>query len=183
MRTYKEDLDAAVKYHGHLCSGQILGVRMARFGLEKMGLAEREPKEMRDLLVFVEADRCASDAAHVVTGATMGRRRLKFIDYGKLAMSFYYIPSKKAVRVKPINNVYPPKDVDLVEFWNGYTDDELFQCDDVEIDIDENDLPGKPREKETCSVCGEKVLDGRHISDNGAVKCRACANGAYYKLK
>lgn len=182
MVSYEEDLEKAVAYHGHLCSGQVLGVRMARLGLEIMGLTEREPKKMRDLIVFVESDRCATDAAYVVTGATMGRRRMKYKDYGKMAMSFYYIPTKKAIRIHPITDVFPPENVDLVEFWAKYSDEELFAWDNVEIDIHENDLPGKPREHAVCSECGERVLDGRAENVGGAIKCRACANGAYYKI-
>ncbi len=184
MITYEEDLKRAVAYHGHLCSGQVLGVRMARLGLEIMGLSDRDPKKMRDLIVFVESDRCATDAAYVVTGATMGRRRMKYKDYGKMAMSFYYIPTKKAVRVYPVTDVFPPADVeDLVKFWDQYNDNDLFSWYNVEIDINENDLPGKPREHAVCSQCGERVLDGRHIIDNqGVIKCRACADGAYYKI-
>lgn len=182
MVTYEEDLEKAAAYHGHLCSGQILGVRMARLGLEVMGLADRDPKKMRDLLVFVESDRCATDAAYVVTGATMGRRRMKYKDYGKMAMSFYYIPTKKAVRIKPINEDRPPEGADLKEFWAKYTDEELFKWENVEIIVDENDLPGKPRDHAVCCICGERILDGRQVEVNGQVKCRACANGAYYKV-
>lgn len=182
MVTYEEDLQRAVNYHGHLCTGQVLGVRMARLGLELLGLSEREPKKLRDLLVFVESDRCATDAAYVVTGATMGRRRMKYIDYGKMAMSFYYIPTKKAVRVYPVNNISVPEGVDLVEFWNKYKDEELFGWVDVEINVNENDLPGKPRDHAVCSICNERILDGRQVIDNGTVKCRACAGKSYYKI-
>ncbi len=181
MKTFKEDLDTAVKYHGHLCSGQILGVRMARYGLEKMGLLERDPAKMRDLLVFVESDRCAADAAYAVTGATLGRRRMKHINYGKLAMSFYYIPTKEAVRVYPINNDYPPEGADLVDFWSKYKDEDLFASQKIEIDISENDLPGKPRRKVKCARCGETVLDAKDVEINGESLCKACAEGAYYR--
>ena len=112
----------------------------------------------------------------------MGRRRMKYKDYGKMAMSFYYIPTKKAVRVKPINDDRPPEGPDLKEFWAKYTDEELFKWENVEIIVDENDLPGKPKDHAVCSQCGENILDGRQVVDNGVIKCRACANGAYYKI-
>lgn len=182
MRTFKEDLEAGVKYHGHLCSGQVLGVRMARYGLEKMGLLERGPGKMRDLIVFVESDRRAADAAYAVTGATLGRRRMKHINYGKLAMSFYYIPSKEALRVYPINNDYPPEGVNLVDFWSKYKDGDLFKAQKVEINISENDLPGKPRRKVKRARCGETVLDAKEVEINGEPLCKACAEGPYYKV-
>ncbi|MBR2696208.1 MAG: hypothetical protein IKE48_01740 [Parasporobacterium sp.] len=38
MRTFREDVERAVSYHGHLCSGQCIGVKMARLGLKTLGL-------------------------------------------------------------------------------------------------------------------------------------------------
>lgn len=80
MVSYEEDLKGATAYHGYLCTGQILGIRMARYGLKIMGLSDSDPKKMRDLLVFVESDRCVTDTAYIVTGATIGRRHMKYKD-------------------------------------------------------------------------------------------------------
>src|SRR2546422_4190472 len=37
------------------------------------------------LITFVETDRCAADAVAVVTGCRLGKRALKFRDWGKVA--------------------------------------------------------------------------------------------------
>lgn len=37
MKEFQELLDAAAALHGHLCSGQVLGVRMAQAGLNALG--------------------------------------------------------------------------------------------------------------------------------------------------
>ena len=89
-------LEKAEKYHGHICSGQVLGIRMALMGLQLLGL--KPVDDLRDLVIFLETDRCVADAVYVVTGVTLGRRRVKVYGYGKTAMSFLVLKSGKAVR-------------------------------------------------------------------------------------
>lgn len=91
VRTY---LQKAEEYHGHICSGQILGIRMALLGLGALGL--RPEDELRDVVVFLETDRCVADAAYIVTGITLGRRRVKLYEYGKTAMSLLDLKSGRA---------------------------------------------------------------------------------------
>jgi formylmethanofuran dehydrogenase subunit E len=74
--------------HGHLCAGQILGVRLALFGLAKLGIDDPRGKDRKRLVTFVEIDRCATDAIAVVTGCRLGKRALKFRDWGKMAATF-----------------------------------------------------------------------------------------------
>lgn len=178
MRTFEEDLQAAVAYHGHLCSGMILGVRMARLGLRELGIDD--PLNYRDLIVYVEMDRCATDAVGVVTGCTPGRRRLKLIDYGKMAATFVDLASCRAVRVAAWGAHFPPEGADLQAFWRELPDIEIFKWQPVQLDIPAEDLPGKPLHTVTCSRCGERVHDRRELVVDGEVLCRACARGAYY---
>ncbi len=74
--------------HGHLCAGQILGVRLAMLGLAKLGIEDPRGKDRKRLVTFVEIDRCATDAIGVVTGCRLGKRALKFRDWGKMAATF-----------------------------------------------------------------------------------------------
>ena len=83
--------------HGHLCAGQILGVRMAILGLQRLGIADPKSKTLPDgapnpdrkrLVTFLEIDRCATDAVGVVTGCRLGKRALKLRDWGKMAATF-----------------------------------------------------------------------------------------------
>src|SRR5262249_23850831 len=85
--------------HGHLCAGQILGVRMARLGLETLGIDDPRGKDRKRLVTFVEIDRCATDAIGVVTGCRLGKRALKFRDWGKMAATFIDVSTGKAVRI------------------------------------------------------------------------------------
>src|SRR5438067_9743967 len=99
MKTLQEYLDDAAVAHGHLCAGQVLGVRMAMFGLKKLGLEEPQGKDRKRIVTFVEIDRCATDAVMVVTGCRLGKRALKFRDWGKVAATFVDVETGKAVRV------------------------------------------------------------------------------------
>src|SRR4029077_13814184 len=99
VMTLDEYLREAEQAHGHLCAGQVLGVRLAMLGLQKLGIDDPRGKDRRRLVTFVEIDRCATDAVGVVTGCRLGKRALKFRDWGKMAATFVDVNSGKAVRV------------------------------------------------------------------------------------
>ena len=133
MRTYEEDLQAAAAYHGHLCAGMFIGVRMARYALKLLGI--EEPLKFKDLIVYVEIDRCASDAVCVVTGCTLGRKRLKLVNYGKMAATFVNIATNEAIRLAAVGNKQPLEGGDSHQFWAGFRDEELFKAEKVAVDI------------------------------------------------
>ena len=81
MEDFETLLARSVQHHDHLCPAQIIGVRMAMLGCQLIDIKEPR-KEIKKLIVFVESDRCASDAISAVTGAKLGRRSLKFVDNG-----------------------------------------------------------------------------------------------------
>ncbi len=180
MKTFQEDLQEAVAYHGHLCSGQIIGVRMARMALRLMGLTEG--KISKELIVYVECDRCLTDAIGTVTGCKLGRRSLKWMDYGKSAATFVNIKTGAALRICTKFHMYPPEGTDPVEFFNKLKDEEMFIAQKVKVDYKPEDLPGKPLDAMTCPSCGEEVIDGRQVEKDGIVMCKACAYGSYYKI-
>lgn len=181
MNTFEQDLSEAVAYHGHLCAGQIIGVRMARLGLKLMGIPDA--KAERDLIVYVEADRCIADAVGQITNCKIGRRRLKWMDFGKSAASFLHLVSKKAVRIAAGKKFFPQPGVDIKEFFAAIPDEELFTVQWVDIDIKPEDVPGKPTVKAECEECGEMVMDNRHVSKNGRNLCKHCAGHGYYTVR
>lgn len=99
MKSLDEYLEDAAIAHGHLCAGQVLGVRMAMCGLKSLGLNDPEGKDRKRIVTFVEIDRCATDAVMVVTGCRLGKRALKFRDWGKMAATFVDTETGHAVRV------------------------------------------------------------------------------------
>ena len=100
MKNFEELLASSAKAHGHLCPGQAVGVRMAMLGCRLIGLENpTEHSQIKKLLVYVEMDRCAADAIAHVTGVKLGRRSLKFTDYGIMAATFVNLETDKAFRI------------------------------------------------------------------------------------
>jgi formylmethanofuran dehydrogenase subunit E len=99
MESLDDLLAMAETAHGHLCAGQILGVRMALFGLERLGIEDPRGADRKRLVTYVEIDRCATDAIGLVTGCRLGKRALKFRDWGKMAATFVDLPSGRGVRI------------------------------------------------------------------------------------
>lgn len=180
MRTFEEDLQSAIAYHGHVCSGIVLGVRMARLGLKRLSI--EDPHSYRDLVVYLEADRCISDAIQTVSGCTLGKRRLKWLDYGKLAATFIDLRTQQAVRLAVLAKHFPQEGEDLIAFWESIPDEEIFKLENVQVEIKPEDLPGRPLRQAVCNCCGETVLDGRELVRNGKNFCYSCANTPYYRV-
>jgi formylmethanofuran dehydrogenase subunit E len=153
---------------------------MSLKGLELLGL---EPGAAhRDLALFLETDRCMADAAIVVTGVTAGRRRLKFKDYGKAAISFLDLETGEAFRVAAASEPRPPRGLkDVVGFWTAFDDELIMSHERVSIDVPPEDRPGRPLRRVTCEFCGEDVMDFRDVERDGRIACRACAGDAYYR--
>src|SRR4030095_16910790 len=99
LKTFEEYVQLAEAAHGHICAGQILGLRMALHGLSLLGIEDPAVADRKRLVTFVEIDRCATDAIGVVTGCRLGKRALKFRDFGKMAATFCDLRDSKAVRI------------------------------------------------------------------------------------
>ena len=190
MTGFEELLTESVKTHGHLCPGQVLGVRMSLIGLKEIGIHDPRGKDRKKLIVFVEIDRCATDALQSVTGCSLGHRTLKFMDYGKMAATFLNLSTGKAVRVvakeesrQKAKELFPDihdKYEAQIEAYKIMPDDELFSLSEVDVRIKPENMPGKPAYRVMCEICGEYIQDAREISREGKVFCKACAEGSYY---
>jgi formylmethanofuran dehydrogenase subunit E len=73
---------------GNLCPGTLLALRVAVLGCTRLGIGDPRGADRKKLIVWIEIDRWLADAVEVVTGARLGKRTLKFLDYGKLAATF-----------------------------------------------------------------------------------------------
>ncbi|MDR1607516.1 MAG: FmdE family protein [Deltaproteobacteria bacterium] len=183
MPIWQDYLDKANAYHGHICGGQILGIRMALLGLRLLGLEPQlQPQpDYRDLVIYLESDRCVADAAYVVTGVTIGRRRVKLHNYGKTAMSFLDLKSGQAYRISVTDHERPDKSQDLVAFWANKKDQDIFRVQKVNIQLKPGEEPGPPSKVALCQKCGDEVMDHRDVQVAGQTLCRACAEGSYYE--
>jgi len=183
-------LNKGREFHGDVCAGIVMGTRIALAGLRELGMNPDDRN--RDLVVYVEIDRCMADAVQAVTGITMGHRTLKFKDYGKFAATFLDLSNGKAVRVSAVENPQPPQsdqksDVErpdmnqMVEKLINVPEEELILIEEVEVDIGEHDIPGFPKFRAYCEECGDRVLDRREVIIDGRTLCKACAEGSYYQ--
>ena len=185
-------LTESARIHGHLCPGQVLGVRMSMLGLKLIGIHDPKGADRKKLIVYVEIDRCATDAIQSVTGCSLGKRSLKYLDFGKMAATYLNLDTGKAVRIvakeeskDAAKNYFPDiedKYKGQLEAYKVMPDDELFECTDVKVNVPEEDMPGRPKRRIRCEQCGEHVQDNRDIESEGRLLCRACANGAYYSI-
>lgn len=190
MRSLQELLRVADTLHGHLCPGQILGVRMAMLGCRLVEVDE--PTSSRDLIVFVEIDRCAADAVQAVTGCKLGKRTLKYFDYGKVAATFLNVATGRAFRVvarddarEAARHFAAPgeeKKAAQIQAYQALPDEQLFDVMPVDIELSPFDMPGHPISRVACDGCGEGVNDGREVRKGQEILCQACAEGAYYRV-
>lgn len=192
---YLKNLDGLIEecgsLHGHVCPGQVLGVRMAVLGCHLIGIEDPRGVERKRLLVWVEIDRCVTDAISAVTGVRLGKRSLKFLDYGKVAATFLNISENRAYRIvareesrELADELYPAvesKKERQMLTYRGADASLLFKVESVGLELNEFEMPGRPRRRIICAQCGEGVNDGRDLIDatNRRV-CRPCAFGGYY---
>ncbi|MGH9970797.1 MAG: FmdE family protein [Pyrinomonadaceae bacterium] len=178
--------------HGHMCAGQLLGARMAQLGCRLIGIDDPRGADRKKLIVWVEIDRCMADAVSAVTGVRLGKRSLKYFDYGKVAATFFNTETKNAVRIVALESSrgladerYPEIENKSSRQFKAYreaTDDELFKTEQVGVDYSELDAPGRPRSRVICSVCDEGINDGREVrTATGMILCRPCSTGGYYR--
>src|SRR4051794_13791076 len=180
--------------HGHLCAGQVLGVRMAMLALARLGIEDPRSKSSPDrkrLVTFVEIDRCATDAIGVVTGCRVGKRALKLRDWGKMAATFVDLNAPlgddayKSLRVVALETsreraaeLFPdlPKNEQQMRAYRELPDEELFSEQWVSVPLPPSEFPGYKGQRLACTRCGEGVSFDRFIEREGERLCLACAD-------
>jgi formylmethanofuran dehydrogenase subunit E len=185
FRERKKWLDSAVKYHGHICLGQVFGVLISELGLKL--IKTRDP---HDMIVISENDRCIADALQIITGTRLGRRSFKLKDCGKMAATFCNLKTGRAFRVWVKGNAFANKDYfamsenEKKKFLDSALRSEMsdvLEYMHVKVRFSPHELPGKPKIRVNCEKCGERVMDGKHSVVKGKNLCRSCAEGPYYK--
>ena len=190
MKSLDEYATLAERAHGHMCAGQILGLRLAMYGLRLLGIEEPEGRNRKRLVTFVEIDRCATDAIPIVTGCRMGKRALKFRDFGKVAVTFCDLQEDRAVRVVAretakhrARELYPEiasKNQQQMRAYREMPDEDLFSIQWVRVTLGPEEFPGYKGERRVCAECGEGINFKREVIRDGRVLCKACAGERYY---
>jgi len=192
LESFEKLLEGSAKEHGHLCGGQVVGVRMAMLGCRLIGLDNpHRLDQLKKLIVYIEMDRCTADAVAYVTGVKLGRRSLKFTDYGIMAATFLNLETKDAFRIVSTEESrglcwkYAPEIEKVSEqqliAYKRMPNSVLFRTFKVDIPYSKYDLPGRARKKVVCVKCGQTVRDSREIVVKDKAFCRPCAQGAYFK--
>lgn len=191
MSSFDDYLAEAELAHGHLCAGQVLGVRLAMLGLQKLGIDDPRGKDRKRLVTFVEIDRCATDAVAVVTGCRLGKRALKFRDWGKVAATFVDQLNHRAVRISAresskvlARQMHPEiedKNRQQMLAYREMADDDLFRVEWVRVALAPEELPGYKGERVVCEECGEGINFHREVRRESRTLCRACAGERYYE--
>src|SRR3972149_10484765 len=185
MRPLQELVEYSSSLHGHLCAGQILGVRMAMVGCREIDI--EEPRGCKKLIVYVEIDRCATDAIQAVTGCSLGKRTLKFLDYGKRAATFVNTETQQAVRVLAkddartlaplyVQDAANPREAQK-QAYRIMPDDALFSIKRVPLQAPAQEMPGYRGDRVQCAECGEGINFHREVELGGRALCIPCAQG------
>jgi formylmethanofuran dehydrogenase subunit E len=189
MKTLEQYLELAAVAHGHLCAGQVLGVRLAMLGMRELGI-EDPIAERKRIVTYVEIDRCVTDAVALVANCRLGKRALKFRDWGKVAATFVDLQTGRAVRVAAkesskqlAREMFPdmPKDAGQQKAYAALSDAVLFEKQWVKVEVRPEDLPGFKGPRVVCAVCGEGINFKREVVADGRTLCRACAGESYYE--
>lgn len=188
MKSLDEYLELAERAHGHMCAGQVLGVRLAMLGVRELGL---DPvKDRKRLVTYVEIDRCMTDAVALVANCRLGKRALKFLDWGKVAATFVDLQTGRGIRIvakesakQKAREMFPEQDKELAQqkAYRVMPDEELFEKQWVRVEVKPEDLPGFKGPRVVCAECGEGINFKREVVREGRTLCRACAGERYYE--
>ncbi len=192
MQDFETLLKGSAEAHGHLCPGQVVGVRMAMLGCDLIGLDDPQNlPQIKKIIVYVEIDRCATDAISYVTGVKLGRRSLKFVDNGIMAATFVNLETNRAFRIfsteesRELAIKYGPttkdKHIQQLEAYKIMPLEELFVVEEVKVEIPIYEMPGPTRFKAVCQLCKTVVRDKKEVYKNGQILCRPCAFGTYHQ--
>ncbi len=192
MERFETLLDISTHLHGHLCAGQVIGVRMAMLALSLLEIDDPKGDDRKKLYTIVEIDRCATDAIQSVTGCSLGKRSLKFVDHGVMAATFVNLDTGNAVRITAREEARQYSKKYCAEIENKYArqleaykimpQHELFKIEKVMVTIPPMDMPGRPGRRVQCEQCEDWVQDCRDVERDGRILCKKCAEGSYYSL-
>ena len=188
VKSLGEYLDLAAVAHGHLCAGQVLGVRLAMLGLRELGIDDPIAERKR-IVTYVEIDRCITDAIALVANCRLGKRALKFRDWGKVAATFVDLQTGRAIRIaakesskQAAREMFPemPKEAGQQKAYAQLPEEILFDKKWVKVEVQPEDLPGFKGPRVVCAECGEGINFKREVLQDGRTLCRACAGERYY---
>lgn len=191
-------MDATIQkvrdFHGHLCPGLTLGVRVAEIALREVGPHSTQS----EVLAVVETSMCQVDAIQLLTGCTFGNGNLIYRDYGKSVFTFIRRADGKAIRIAARPTGWPPDhlerqalleriqagtstDTERRRYWElmeqralavlRVPEEQLFDVRAVDPEV-----PARNREmrQAICDACGESAMITRISLHHGQSLCVPC---------
>src|SRR5258708_20696700 len=159
-------------------------------GCARPGIEDPRGRDRKRLVAFVEIDRCDTDAIMVVPGCRLGKRALKFRDWGKMAATFVDLERGRGVRVgaresskalaKSMHPEIPEKNKQQMAAYHEMSEEQLFQTQWVRVEVPAEDLPGYKGERTVCAQCGEGINFQREVRRGEKTYCRGCAGARDY---
>jgi formylmethanofuran dehydrogenase subunit E len=137
----------------------------------------------------VEIDRCVTDAVALVANCRLGKRALKFRDWGKVAATFVDLQTGRAVRIaaretskQAAREMFPElaKEAGQQKAYAALSDEVLFDKQWVKVEVPPEDLPGFKGPRVVCAECGEGINFKREVVLGDRTVCRSCAGEKYY---
>lgn len=184
-------VELSSRQHGHLCPGQVIGVRMAILGLGILGYgAPLTMPDIKKVVGFVEIERCLADAVAAASGLRFGRGSLKLVNLGLLAASFVELTSGRGVRLlsresaRGLARRYAPEAPNdhaaQTMAYKAMSNSELFELQMIQVDLAPHEWPGARPPKVACRACGVPVRAGQVRRIGGRDLCAVCAGQAYF---
>ena len=183
-------LEISSSNHSRICPRQVLGVRMGLAGIKRVGF--ESSNQLDELLVIIETDGCFADGVMAATGVQVGHRSLRVEDYGKVAATFINTVTGQAVRIHPKVSVrehardYAPEEnkryYAMLEGYQIMPEEDLLEINPVRLTKSISEIISRPGIRTECAQCGEEIINGREIVQDGITLCVSCAGPAYFKF-
>ncbi len=164
-------LEKAVAFHGHLCPGLTIGVKVAGYLLDH----KNDFSIDEELVALVENDNCSVDALQALLGTTFGKGNLVFRDYGKNNYTIYNREKKKAINFRAKPNRFGDRSMSREERIQAIIDsktEEIFTISEVEFDPPDF---AQIRKSIICDSCGDPVMSSRIEKRDDRNLCIPCA--------
>ena len=192
---YPPALRDAIRFHGHVCPGLIIGYRATKVARSAFGVERSEDEE---LVAIVENDACGVDAIQALLGCTLGKGNLIYRDYGKQVYTIVSRESNRAIRIalkstvlgrpsetealfqKAQKNEASAEEREALDDFRKKRMEELLELDEetlFKIEDVQIDIPGKARifKSVLCHYCREKVMEPRARIRDGKIACIPCS--------
>lgn len=196
-----EDIEKTISFHGHNCPGLAIGIRVAELCLRELGHNSQSA-----LVAICETDMCGVDAIQMLTGCSVGKGNLIFLDYGKSSFTFFRRADTRGFRATLNPDFLGDKGRRMSELMKKKLSGtasakEVVECNSLRenceqeylaADLDELFTISKPQiamprqakilNSVRCEACGEKLMESRSRYFDGQCLCIPCFEKVEQKM-